>query len=120
MKKRVKKYIKLRPQIHAALVYCLINDELQKYSSIKICPDVGKNAIHNNLLHLFKDNEHYAKLRNDKKIRIEPVGHSKSPVNDYVKDLKKKKLEPTIKITLPELQSILLKFKHRKPIELNE
>ena len=120
VKKRIKKYQKLREQIHVSLIYAIIKDDLPKYSSIKICPDVSKKAIHNNLLSLFKENKHYRALQQNGKIRISPVGHDDCAVNDYVSKLKRKKLQPTMRMTLVELHQILSIFRHRQPIETLE
>lgn len=120
VKKRIKKYQKLRPQIHVALIYLLIKDDLHQYSSLKICPDVGRLAIHNNLLSLFKDNQDFRKLQGSGKIKVSPVGHDGCAVNDYVTLLKKRKLEPTTRISLDELTLALNKFRHRNPVETVE
>ncbi|MBI2581306.1 hypothetical protein HYV85_05900 [Candidatus Woesearchaeota archaeon] len=120
VKKRIKKYPKLRAQIHVALIYTLIKGDLPAYTSIKICPDVSRNAIHNGLLSLFKNNPHYRKLQANGKIKISPVGHDECAVHDYVTMLKAKKLEPTFRMTLEELYEILNTFRHRCPIETTE
>lgn len=87
---------------------------------MKICPDVGRMAIHNNMLSLFKDNETFRKLQGSGGIKISPVGHDGCAVHDYVTLLKKKRLDPTIRITLEELTLTLNKFRHRNPVETLE
>ena len=81
---------------------------------------MSKKAIHNNLLSLFKENKHYRALQQNGKIRISPVGHDDCAVNDYVSKLKRKKLEPTMRMTLVELHQILSIFRHRQPVEILE
>lgn len=119
IKKRIKKYTKLRAHIHVSLIYLLIKDELHLYSSIKICPDVSRKAIHNFLLSLFKKDKNYRSLQRNGKIKVSPVGHD-CAVNTYVTNLKNKKQEPTKRVSLDELHKALSTIRHRKPIEITD
>lgn len=61
-KKRIVKYASKIDKIHAIMVYFLIKNEIQKYSSIHLCCDVSKNKLINNLRKLFRGNKTWVKL----------------------------------------------------------
>ncbi len=120
VKKRIKNYPKLREKIHAALIYALVLDELPNYTSIKICPDVSRNSLHNNLLSLFKDNASYTALLRRGVVSFSPVGHGKHGVDRYVKKLKKGKLVATKRMNIHGLYALLRKFRSVSEEDLKE
>ena len=107
VKKQIKNFSKRRAEIHAVLIYLLINAHIEKYSAIQICQDTSKNKLHNNLQILFNENEHFSRLTTGRKIRFKAVGHSNCVVHDYVTDLRKRKGEATIRVFKSQLTSTL-------------
>ena len=108
VKRRIPHYLDKREEIHAILIYHLIKDEIDKYTSIQICPDVSKKSLRNNLRKLFKGNELWKILELEKKIKLSPV--KKCFVDTYVKDVRENKEERGEELNFKDMKSYLQKF----------
>jgi hypothetical protein len=87
VKRRIKNYSGKREIVHSIMVYHLIKDELQKYTSITICKDVSKNKLQNCLAKLFKDNAVWDRIKSQ--VFIRPV--NKCYVHKYANRVREEK-----------------------------
>jgi len=86
VKKRIKKYSNKIAQIHSILIFLLIKDDVQNYTSIQICKDASPVKIFNCLRKLFGKNEDWIKLEKNKAIKIKPVRNAY--VDKYVRKIR--------------------------------
>ncbi|MBR9683186.1 hypothetical protein GOV03_01470 [Candidatus Woesearchaeota archaeon] len=108
VKKRITNYSNFIEKIHAILIYKLIKNDLEKYSSLQICCDVAKNKLRNNLRKLFSNNVEWHRLDQEKKIKISAVGNSF--VDKYVRDVRKGIIRRGKKLSLKIMNEELRKF----------
>ena len=111
IKKRIKNYSNKLPYIHSILIYFLIKDDIQNYSSIQICRDASPVKIFNCLRKLFGNNKDWIRLEKNKSIRVKPVG--KAYVDKYVRKIRcDKSLHENI-INAEQIQDYLLLLENK-------
>ncbi len=108
VKRRINHYSDKIDKVHSVLVYHLIKDEIQLYSSIQLCRDVSSNKLINNLRKLFKNNVHWTKLEKSGLISVRSV--KKSFVHKYVNRVRKNKEPKGIELDLGTMDSYLRIF----------